>query len=93
MPETANALPRGYSLHEYRIDSVLGAGGFGLTYLATDSNLNLRVALKEYLPGEFAVRGEDSTVQPKSGNATDSFQWGLQRFMDEARIEAVAPSP
>jgi protein kinase-like protein len=93
MPEAANALPRGYALHEYRIDSVLGAGGFGLTYLATDSNLNLKVALKEYLPGEFAVRGEDSTVQPKSGNATDSFQWGLQRFMDEARTLASFRHP
>jgi serine/threonine protein kinase len=55
MAETLNALPNGYALHEYRIESVLGVGGFGLTYLATDSNLNLRVALKEYLPGEFAI--------------------------------------
>jgi serine/threonine protein kinase len=93
MPEAANALPRGYALHEYRIDSVLGAGGFGLTYLATDSNLNLKVALKEYLPGEFAARGEDSTVQPKSSEATDSFQWGLQRFMDEARTLASFRHP
>ncbi len=93
MPEAANALPTGYALHEYRIDSVLGAGGFGLTYLATDSNLNLKVALKEYLPGEFAARGEDSTVQPKSSDATDSFQWGLQRFMDEARTLASFRHP
>ena len=93
MPDADNALPRGYALHEYRIDSVLGAGGFGLTYLATDSNLNLKVALKEYLPGEFAARGDDSTVQPKSGEATDSFQWGLQRFMDEARTLASFRHP
>ncbi len=59
MPDAANALPEGYALHEYRIESVLGVGGFGLTYLATDSNLNLKVALKEYLPGDFAARGED----------------------------------
>ena len=93
MPEAANALPKGYALHEYRIDSVLGAGGFGLTYLATDGNLNLKVALKEYLPSDFASRGEDSTVQPKSGNATDTFQWGLQRFMDEARTLASFRHP
>ena len=72
MPEVANALPRGYALHEYRIDSVLGAGGFGLTYLATDANLNLKVALKEYLPGDFASRGEDSSVQPKSESTAES---------------------
>jgi serine/threonine protein kinase len=93
MPEVANALPRGYALHEYRVESVLGAGGFGLTYLATDSNLNLKVALKEYLPGDFAARGGDSTVQPKAGEAAESFQWGLQRFMDEARTLASFRHP
>src|SRR5688572_20255662 len=93
MPEVANALPRGYALHEYRVESVLGAGGFGLTYLATDSNLNLKVALKEYLPGDFAARAEDSTVHPKPGEAAESFQWGLQRFMDEARTLASFRHP
>ena len=28
-----NALPAGYALQEYRIEKVLGVGGFGLTYL------------------------------------------------------------
>jgi hypothetical protein len=93
MPELANALPRGYALHEYRVESVLGAGGFGLTYLATDANLNLKVALKEYLPGDFAARAGDSTVQPKPGEAAESFQWGLQRFMDEARTLASFRHP
>ncbi|HKA38319.1 MAG TPA: serine/threonine-protein kinase [Burkholderiales bacterium] len=89
-----DALPRGYALHEYRIDSVLGAGGFGLTYLATDSNLHLKVAVKEYLPSDFASRGEDSTtVLPKSVDATESFQWGLRRFMDEARTLASFRHP
>lgn len=89
MTEAATALPGGSTLHEYRIESLLGAGGFGLTYLATDTNLNLKVALKEYLPGDFAVRAADQTVEPKSGPAGESFQWGLQRFMDEARTLAT----
>ncbi|OGA24896.1 MAG: hypothetical protein A3I02_12840 [Betaproteobacteria bacterium RIFCSPLOWO2_02_FULL_67_26] len=93
MPEAANALPSGYTLHEYRIDAVLGAGGFGLTYLATDGNLNLKVAVKEYLPGDFASRGEDSTVQPRSEDTTESFQWGLRRFMDEAKTLASFRHP
>ena len=38
-------------LQEYRIEQVLGAGGFGITYLACDTNLDKNVALKEYLPG------------------------------------------
>src|SRR5688500_9459123 len=93
MSTAINALPSGYALHEYRIDSLLGAGGFGLTYLAVDANLNLKVALKEYLPNEFAARGEDSTVQPKSSSVAESYQWGLQRFMDEARTLASFRHP
>lgn len=93
MAETHNALPGGYTLHEYRIESVLGVGGFGLTYLATDSNLNLRVAIKEYLPGEFAKRTADSTVEPHTGANTDSFLWGLQRFMEEAKTLASFRHP
>src|SRR5262245_55372968 len=50
------ALPRGHRLHEYRIDEVLGQGGFGITYLATDVNLHAQVAIKEYLPAQLAVR-------------------------------------
>lgn len=91
--EPANALPRGYALNEYTIESVLGAGGFGMTYLATDANLNLKVALKEYLPGEFAARNPDSSVQPLEGAAGESFQWGLQRFLDEARTLASFHHP
>jgi serine/threonine protein kinase len=91
--QPANALPSGYSLNEYRIESVLGAGGFGLTYLATDANLNLKVALKEYLPGDFASRNPDSSVQPREGAAGDSFQWGLERFLDEARTLASFHHP
>lgn len=86
--ESTNALPTGHRLHEYQIDRLLGAGGFGLTYLATDANLNLQVALKEYLPGDFATRHQDNTVQAKSSAATETFQTGLKRFMDEARTLA-----
>ena len=32
----AQELPRGYGLQEYRIEKLLGVGGFGLTYLARD---------------------------------------------------------
>src|SRR5881396_827519 len=87
------ALPRGYSLHEYRVEETLGIGGFGLTYLATDSNLNLKVAIKEYLPGDLAQRGEDQSVQPKSESSSESFKWGLSRFLDESRTLASFRHP
>jgi serine/threonine protein kinase len=88
MAETQNALPVGYTLLEYRIEAMLGAGGFGLTYLAHDANLNTKVAIKEYMPAEFAARGEDHSVQPKTAAAQKSFAWGLQRFLDESRTLA-----
>jgi serine/threonine protein kinase len=87
------ALPRGYALHEYQIEQTLGIGGFGLTYLATDSNLNLKVAIKEYLPGDLAQRGEDQSVRPKGDAGVDSFKWGLSRFLDESRTLASFRHP
>jgi len=87
------ALPRGHALLEYRIEQTLGIGGFGLTYLATDSNLNLKVAIKEYLPGDLAQRGEDQSVRPKSESTSESFKWGLSRFLDESRTLASFRHP
>src|SRR5258707_13872889 len=87
------ALPPGYALHEYRIEEDLGSGGFGLTYLAPDSNLKRKVALKEYLPGVLAQRGEDQSVQPKSESSSESFKWGLSRFLDESRTLASFRHP
>src|SRR5215470_4362889 len=87
------ALPKGYALHEYKIEQTLGIGGFGLTYLATDSNLNLKVAIKEYLPGDLAQRGEDQSVRPKAESTSDSFKWGLSRFLGEARTLASFRHP
>src|SRR5215467_4742187 len=82
------SLPRGYALYEYQIEQTLGVGGFGLTYLATDSNLNLKVAVKEYLPGDLAIRGDDQSVRPKAESTLDSFKWGLSRFLEESRKHA-----
>lgn len=87
------ALPKGYSLQEYSIESTLGVGGFGLTYLATDTNLNLKVALKEYLPGDLARRDPDQSIVPKSGEAEETFKWGLERFLDESRTLASFRHP
>ncbi|MEO8441675.1 MAG: serine/threonine-protein kinase, partial [Betaproteobacteria bacterium] len=87
------ALPRGYSLNEYRIESTLGIGGFGLTYLATDGNLNLKVAIKEYLPGELALRCEDQSVRSKSDNTLETFNWGRARFLEESRTLASFRHP
>lgn len=87
-----HALPRGYLLEDYRLLRVLGEGGFSVTYLAQDVNLGNQVAIKEYLPNEFAVR-DGTTVYAKSTASRDDFGWGLERFLEEARILARFQHP
>jgi hypothetical protein len=80
-----NALPAGYQLDDFTIESVLGAGGFGITYLALERTLDRKVAIKEFLP-RMAVRGEDrSSVHPISSGDAEEFEYGLKRFQDEAQ--------
>jgi serine/threonine protein kinase/CubicO group peptidase (beta-lactamase class C family) len=79
------ALRAGTKLRGYEIVSVLGEGSFGITYLARDATLGREVAIKEYLPSTLAVRRGDSTVVPRSTAASDDFNWGRDRFLEEAR--------
>ena len=79
------ALKPGYQLHWYQIQQLLGKGGFGITYLAQDLNLDKPVAIKEYLPSEFAIREADDSVHPVSDETENHFTWGLDRFIKEAR--------
>lgn len=87
------ALAPGQAIHEYRIERVLGGGGFGVTYLAQDANLQLPVAIKEYFPAHVAVRGSDNAVSVRSAEAAERFDWGLERFIDEARALASFRHP
>ena len=83
-----NALPQGHRLQEYELVRVLGFGGFGMTYLGFDHNLNKAVAIKEYLPSDIATRTSDNSVVPQASQFQDDFEWGLERFLDEARALA-----
>ena len=86
-----NALPLGSRLpgtqvDQYEVTAILGAGGFGITYKARDHLLDSDVAIKEYLPNDFAVRHRDgATVAPNSSADKENFDWGLERFLEEAR--------
>ncbi|WP_164599379.1 protein kinase domain-containing protein [Rhizobium ruizarguesonis] len=82
------ALKPGALLNEFRIKSVLGSGGFGITYLAVDTLLEEDVAIKEYLPNELAVRASDSTVRAKTEGDGADFQVGMKTFLGEARLLA-----
>ena len=83
-----HALPQGHRLQEYELVRVLGFGGFGMTYLGFDHNLDKAVAIKEFLPSDLATRTADRSVAPQVSDFRDDFQWGLERFLDEARTLA-----
>jgi TPR repeat protein len=80
-----NSLKPGHRIHWYEIIEILGEGGFGITYLARDVNLNHEVAVKEYMPSDLATRNEDGSVHPISAEKKESYQWGLKRFLNEAK--------
>jgi len=88
-----HALAVGSMLMEYRIDRILGAGGFGITYLAFDTHLEKRVALKEYLPAVIAARAPSGSVVPLSASQQNDYQWGMERFLHEARTLARFSHP
>jgi hypothetical protein len=83
------ALPAGAKLFEFEIESVLGYTSFGITYRATDTLLREPVAIKEYLPNEFAVRLPEGTVRAKSDENQEEFKTGLEAFLKEARVMAL----
>lgn len=80
----SHALPLNYLIGSYKIEGYLGEGGFGITYLARHSRLQDLVAIKEYFPSEFSMRESNSTVIPKT-QAQETYAWGLERFLDEAK--------
>jgi peptidoglycan hydrolase-like protein with peptidoglycan-binding domain len=82
------ALAAGRMIGRYEVVSVLGQGGFGITYRAHDSQLGREVAIKEYLPLALAVRQDGTTVLPRSTGAMEDFTWGRERFVAEGRILA-----
>lgn len=82
-------LPIGTVLRDkYRIGRRLAQGGFGITYLAWDTALGIRVAIKEYFPSQLGIRIQgDQTVAPLSSKS-DDYQYGLGKFIDEAQTLA-----
>ncbi|MPZ30088.1 MAG: protein kinase [Rhodospirillales bacterium] len=85
--DNVQALTPGTRLGDYRLDAVIGHGGFGITYRAFDTQLAKFVAIKEYLPVEFAVR-DDGKVVARGTRFAEDFAWGRERFLDEARALA-----
>lgn len=78
---------------KYRIDRVLGAGGFGITYEAVDVGLDMPVAIKEYYPTEFALRDQTRTVRPRSERHKQLFDHLRSSFLREAQTLAQFDDP
>lgn len=86
-----NQLQCGLILNQkYLIGKVLGQGGFGITYVGLDLNLQAKVAIKEFFPSDFASRDQSGgySVQGLPGRKADLFNKNKQRFINEARVLA-----
>ena len=82
------ALRAGTVLNDrYIIGRVLGQGGFGITYLALDTQLNAKVAIKEFMPNDIATR-IGTTVSVAMDTKSGEFAYGAERFQEEARTLA-----
>lgn len=88
--ENPRWLPLGHILNgKYLLGKVLGEGGFGITYIGWDLNLEVRVAIKEYFPVGLATREvtEDHhySLLALTGEKREIYQHELKRFVEEAR--------
>lgn len=89
-----DVLPPGTVLDgKYRIDRLIGAGGFGMTYEAHDVGLNMQVAVKEYYPASFGARDGTLTVRPRTDNDAELFHRLKESFLREARTLAQLRHP
>lgn len=89
-PESPQQLPPRTVLDgRYLIGRALGQGGFGITYLGWDLNLNRKLAVKEYFPRELCTRGGDNhNVQSLTQRIKATYEIGLGRFLEEGRALA-----
>ena len=74
----------------YELGTVIGQGGFGITYSAWDQVLDIPVAIKEYYPDCYCQRDTSETdavsTRPDCGGY---YHLGLRTFIREARILAM----
>jgi len=93
-------LQKGYRLKNYEIDRKLGNGGFGITYLAKDINLQKQVVIKEFFPKGLVERDKESNSvylshveDDKKQRYIDRYKFFLKKFLEEARILANIEHP
>jgi len=93
MSNQSAALQPGSHITDLQINSVLGVGSFGITYLVTDTAIGTRFALKEYLPSGHVTRLQDGRLEPVDQDSLEVFEDGLKLFLHEARLVAALDHP
>lgn len=91
--DQGSELRPGHQLQEFIVERLLGAGGYSCVYLARDTRLDRRVALKEYLPATLAARAPDGSVGPRLPRFEDFYNKGLEGFLKEARLLGAFDHP
>ena len=78
-------LPEGYEFSDLhlRVERALGSGGFGITYLVTDLELNKERVLKENFPRNMAARSSGAAVGVSSSNLREDYDYLLAKFIQE----------
>jgi serine/threonine protein kinase len=90
----ANTLPIDHILNEdYQIVQILGVGGFGITYLARDIQLNTEVVIKEFFPSEMVTRDQTRISVTPFTKDTQTYEHLLKRFSEEAQLLARMRHP
>jgi len=85
-------LPQGTELnHRYVIESLLGHGGFGITYAAHDTTLNVRWPLRNTCPAVGHPFRRPDKVSVFTGEARQHYDYGLGKFLEEAQSVAASP--
>lgn len=78
---------------KYTIERVLGQGGFGITYLAEQTMLNRKVAIKEFFLKELCIRKDGTSVSVSVETQADMVERYKIKFTKEAQILARFNSP
>ena len=80
------ALPAGTILREWRLEDVLGVGGFGIVYRGRGIYFGELVAIKEYFPSSISERDAEDTVVPIGSDVEEVHALGLKKFVEEAKL-------
>lgn len=82
------ALPPGTHIGHFKLLKALGQGGFGITYVAWDSQLERTVVLKECFPVELCRRQEDGSLVPRRESLEPLYRAAMDDMRREARTLA-----